>query len=85
MKNCHIFLISIVVCFYALLITVTISHKHESHNKAPSNANKNTDNTKKMHNARMSQDFEHIVEHLKEKINIKKEMSPEELEFHYFM
>jgi len=79
MKNNRI---SFLIIYIGLYVTSICSHQHESH-KASANRNPNPSN--KMHSSRMSQDLEHIVEHLKEKINVKKEMSHEELEFHYFM
>ncbi|RNA17205.1 multiple coagulation factor deficiency 2 -like protein [Brachionus plicatilis] len=33
----------------------------------------------------MAQDINHVAEHLKEKIDLKKELSTEEIEFFYFM
>ena len=79
MKNVHF---SILLASIFLNVSNILSHQHESHKVS---ANKNPNHSNKMHSSRMSQDLEHIVEHLKEKINVKKEMSHEELEFHYFM
>ena len=79
MKNIH-FLILIISS--SLNLSNIRTHQHEPHKTS---VNKNPNHSNKMHSSRMSQDLEHIVEHLKEKINVKKEMSHEELEFHYFM
>ena len=79
----EIFHLSILIFFIGFYASGILTHQHESHKG--SSPNKNADKPKKMHSSRMSQDLDHVVEHLKEKINIKKEMSHEELEFHYFM
>ncbi|XP_064603133.1 multiple coagulation factor deficiency protein 2 homolog [Liolophura sinensis] len=61
-----------------VLLTTADSGSH--HHIHPGNANEN-----RFHDSAVVQDAEHIKEHLKDEINVdEKNMTAEELEFHYF-
>lgn len=59
-----------VLCFTAPSV---LSHSEHGHHQA------------KMHDAKMSQDMEHVMEHLKDKVDLQRDISTEELEFYYFL
>ena len=53
---------------------------HGSHDRSGNGHKPN-----KMHDSKMSQDMEHIKEHLKEQIDVDKELTTAEMEFYYFL
>ena len=53
---------------------------HGSHHRSGNGHKPN-----KMHDSKMSQDMEHIKEHLKEQIDVDKELTTAEMEFYYFL
>ncbi|CAF0898325.1 unnamed protein product [Brachionus calyciflorus] len=67
------------VVFSFLFISMAHCHQshHGSHHPQPEKP--------QMHNSKMAQDINHVTEHLKEKIDVKRDLTPEEIEFFYFM
>merc|ERR1712150_338984 len=69
----HYIILFLFINYSSLLFIIC----HQSHGS--------NDQHRTMHDPKMSQDLEHVKEHLKDKIDIDREISTEELEFYYFL